>query len=131
MERPWRAEASYRIHPNGRRTTVLGRTMLTDFISRTAATRRPNADETAERSQCPSAACESLAEASARNNEGKTCTRCLKGEQARYRVYTDAMDMAVCAACADEARKLGISVEQLDKSLEHSWNSQPTTESCL
>jgi hypothetical protein len=30
------------------------------------------------------------------------------------------MEMAVCAACAEEARRLGISVEQLDQTLEHS-----------
>ena len=41
------------------------------------------------------------------------CERCLSGEEARYRVYSDALDMAVCAACADEARKLGIDVEPL------------------
>jgi hypothetical protein len=28
--------------------------------------------------------------------------------------------MVVCAACADEARRLGISVEQLDQTLKHS-----------
>lgn len=39
------------------------------------------------------------------------CGRCLSGEDATYRVYSDVMDMAVCAACADEARKLGIGVE--------------------
>jgi hypothetical protein len=42
------------------------------------------------------------------------CQRCLTGKQAKYRVYTDIMDMKVCEACADEARKLGIAVEVLD-----------------
>jgi hypothetical protein len=81
---------------------------------------RPDADEATEPRQCPGAACASLAEASVQNNEQKTCVRCLKGEQARYRVYTDAIEMVVCAACADEARKLGISVEQLDQTLKQS-----------
>ena len=30
----------------------------------------------------------------------------MSGEEAIYRVYSDALNMAVCAACADEARKL-------------------------
>ncbi len=38
------------------------------------------------------------------------CQRCLSGEVAYY-VYTDAIHMKVCAICAEEARKLGISVE--------------------
>src|SRR6266571_568638 len=40
------------------------------------------------------------------------CQRCLSGEGA-YRVHTDAIDMKVCAACAAEARRLGIAVEVL------------------
>lgn len=42
------------------------------------------------------------------------CQRCLTGKEAKYRVYTDIIDMKVCEACADEARKLGIAVEVLD-----------------
>jgi hypothetical protein len=38
----------------------------------------------------------------------------LTGTEAKYRVYTDIIDMKVCAACADEARKLGIAVKILD-----------------
>jgi hypothetical protein len=41
------------------------------------------------------------------------CERCLSGEAPDYLVYTDAMEMAVCPACADEARRLGIDVEPL------------------
>jgi ribosome-binding protein aMBF1 (putative translation factor) len=41
------------------------------------------------------------------------CQRCLTGKEAKYRVYTEAMDMKVCTTCADEARKLGIAVEVL------------------
>ena len=40
------------------------------------------------------------------------CQRCLRGEAA-YRVHSDAIDMKVCAACADEAKRLGIAVEVL------------------
>ena len=40
------------------------------------------------------------------------CQRCSSGEAA-YRVHTDAIDMKVCAACAAEARRLGIAVEVL------------------
>jgi hypothetical protein len=42
------------------------------------------------------------------------CQRCLKGEAA-YRVHSDAIDMKVCAACAEEAQRLGIAVEVLDE----------------
>jgi hypothetical protein len=44
------------------------------------------------------------------------CQRCLTGKEAKYRVYTDIIDMKVCEVCADEARKLGIAVEVLDDS---------------
>jgi protein-arginine kinase activator protein McsA len=40
------------------------------------------------------------------------CQRCLKGEAA-YRVHSDAIDMKVCAACAEEIQRLGIAVEVL------------------
>ena len=42
------------------------------------------------------------------------CERCVKGAEATYRVYNDAMEMKVCAACAAAARRLGIAVELLD-----------------
>jgi hypothetical protein len=43
------------------------------------------------------------------------CERCSKDEAtAAYRVFTEIIDMKVCAACADEARKLAINVEPLD-----------------
>ena len=43
------------------------------------------------------------------------CQRCLTGEEATYRVYSDALEMAVCPACAAEARKLGLTVEPLSQ----------------
>jgi len=48
------------------------------------------------------------------------CERCLNGNDARYRVYTDAMEMNVCSACAEEARRIGIAVEALDVE-QHEW----------
>jgi len=42
------------------------------------------------------------------------CQRCLGGEEARYRAYTDAMEIKVCTSCAEEARRLGIAVIALD-----------------
>ena len=41
------------------------------------------------------------------------CQRCLSGEEASYRVRSDLIDMKVCAACADEARRLRLTVEVL------------------
>ena len=40
------------------------------------------------------------------------CQRCFRDE-AKYRVYTDIMDMKVCVACAEKAGRLGIPVEAL------------------
>ena len=55
-------------------------------------------------------------QAAPRLNDSKMkCRRCLSGEEATYRVYSHALDMAVCAACADEARKLEIGVEPLSQ----------------
>ena len=42
------------------------------------------------------------------------CQRCLLGKEAKYRVYTDLIDIKVCETCADEARRLGIAVEPID-----------------
>jgi hypothetical protein len=39
------------------------------------------------------------------------CQRCCRGEPATYRVWSDVIDMKVCAACAEEARRLRIAVE--------------------
>ena len=41
------------------------------------------------------------------------CPRCVRREEASYRVRSDLIDMKVCAACADEARSLGLAVEVL------------------
>ena len=41
------------------------------------------------------------------------CQRCCGREEAVYRVRSDAIDMKVCVACADEARNLGLVVEVL------------------
>jgi ribosome-binding protein aMBF1 (putative translation factor) len=43
------------------------------------------------------------------------CERCLKGKDAKYRVRTDLINLKVCAACAEEAGRLGIAVEVLDR----------------
>jgi len=42
------------------------------------------------------------------------CERCFTGEEAKYRAYTDIIDIKVCAVCADKASKLGIAVQLLD-----------------
>jgi DNA-binding NtrC family response regulator len=46
----------------------------------------------------------------------KLTMKCQRGcgrKEATYRVRSDVIDMKVCAACADEARRLGIAVEVL------------------
>ena len=45
--------------------------------------------------------------------ERVTCERCFTGE-ARYRVFSDIINMKVCASCAKMARKLAISLELLE-----------------
>jgi hypothetical protein len=49
-----------------------------------------------------------------RHNDRVKCQRCIRGEEARWRVFTAAMEMKVCAACAEEARRLGIEVAALE-----------------
>ena len=41
------------------------------------------------------------------------CQRCTSGPGATYRVYSDAMEIKVCAACAAEAKRLGLAIELL------------------
>jgi hypothetical protein len=92
--------------------------MLTLTIHRSSATTRiaePTSAEPAEPNRCPGDICQSTAAATVEVNEKNNCARCLEARQARYRVHTDIIDMAVSPACAEEARSLGISVEQLDQ----------------
>jgi hypothetical protein len=51
------------------------------------------------------------------------CERCMRVEEARYRAYSDIIDMKVCGPCAAEGSRLGLTVEALDPlhlSLSHS-----------
>jgi hypothetical protein len=41
------------------------------------------------------------------------CQRCWSDQEPAYRVYTDALNIKVCATCAREALALGIAVEVL------------------
>ena len=41
------------------------------------------------------------------------CQRCWSDQEPAYRVYTDALNIKVCATCAQEALALGIAVEVL------------------
>jgi hypothetical protein len=41
------------------------------------------------------------------------CQRCWSDQEAAYRAYTDALNIKVCATCAEEALGLGIAVEVL------------------
>ncbi len=42
------------------------------------------------------------------------CQRCFNDEEARYRAHSDIMDIMVCQGCAEEARQLEITVEDLE-----------------
>ena len=44
-----------------------------------------------------------------------TCGRCGENKNVRYRVFTDIMDIKVCANCAAEARGLHLGIEVLDQ----------------
>jgi hypothetical protein len=39
------------------------------------------------------------------------CQRCGNDKEAEFRVVSDIMDIKVCADCAGEARKIGLSLE--------------------
>jgi hypothetical protein len=41
------------------------------------------------------------------------CQRCLEGKEAKYRVYSDVLDIKVCSGCAAEACTLRLAVELL------------------
>jgi hypothetical protein len=41
------------------------------------------------------------------------CQRCLGDPEAKYRVYSDVLDLKVCSSCAAEARTLRLAVELL------------------
>ena len=45
------------------------------------------------------------------------CQRCGNDKEAEFRVVSDVMDIKVCADCAGEARRLGMSLEivEMDK----------------
>jgi len=42
------------------------------------------------------------------------CQRCGNDKEAEFRVVSDVLDIKVCADCAGEARKLGMSLEILE-----------------
>lgn len=48
-----------------------------------------------------------------RSTQQVNCERCIGHREARYRAFTDNMDMKVCASCAEEAKRLAIFVEKL------------------
>ena len=41
------------------------------------------------------------------------CQRCLEGKEAKYRVYSDVLDIKVCLGCAAEACARRLAVELL------------------
>lgn len=42
------------------------------------------------------------------------CERCLSGEIASYRVLSDEINIRVCHVCAEEARRIGLTVKPLN-----------------
>ena len=48
------------------------------------------------------------------NGVTMNCQRC-HGEDAEFRVFTDAIDLDVCPSCAEMARQLNIATEDLPK----------------
>jgi len=42
------------------------------------------------------------------------CQRCESGKEAEFRVVSDILDIKVCADCAGEARRIGMSLEIVD-----------------
>jgi mannose-1-phosphate guanylyltransferase len=106
------------------------RMMRPGFTDRSCATHRARRGKTVRPSHPSGAACESRAEPSIWADTGTKCGRCLQGGQARYRAYTDVLNVAVCSRCADDARKLGLSVEEIHKSPEAELSGRQTSEVC-
>ena len=48
------------------------------------------------------------------------CQRCLENNKAQYRVYSDVINILVCASCAEQARELDLAVETLPSLPTHS-----------
>jgi predicted metal-binding protein len=44
------------------------------------------------------------------------CQRCENDNEAEFRVVSDVMDIKVCADCAGEARRIGMSLEIVEAS---------------
>jgi ribosome-binding protein aMBF1 (putative translation factor) len=61
------------------------------------------------------------------------CERCLRGEEAKFRVHSDVIDMKVCGACAEEAGELGIAVDvlNLDQRNDQAKSAQPESPETL
>ena len=87
--------------------------MLTLSMHQSSAKMR-GAGRPADSNRCSGEIDGTEAAATVQANKRKYCTRCLETRQARYRVHTDLLDMVVCPVCAEQARSLGIGVEQLD-----------------
>jgi Na+/H+-translocating membrane pyrophosphatase len=51
-----------------------------------------------------------LEKARSKSRHTVICERCISGDEAMYVVSSDVIHMRVCAACAEEARKLGLTV---------------------
>src|SRR5215831_12219608 len=45
-----------------------------------------------------------------KRHDAVMCERCVSGDEATYVVSSDVIHMRVCAACAETARKLGLTV---------------------
>jgi hypothetical protein len=88
--------------------------MLTLSIHQSSAKMRA-AGQPADSNRCSVEIDGTEAAATVQANKRKYCTRCLETRQARDRVHTDLLDMVVCPGCAEEARKLGISVQRLGR----------------
>jgi len=50
------------------------------------------------------------------------CQRCENDKEAEFRVVSDAMNIKVCAECAKEARRIGVSLEVVE--IEKSQNER-------
>jgi hypothetical protein len=51
-----------------------------------------------------------------KRHDAVMCERCVSGDEATYVVSSDVIHMKVCAACAETARKLGLTVTNRGRS---------------
>ena len=91
--------------PNKRNGTLSRGILLRQALGRNRNTgRRAFMNKRFTEDNCPGGG-------SSKRKHRMNCRRCFNESENLFRVYTDVINMIVCASCADDARRLGLPVE--------------------